>query len=159
MALQSYFTCTTVDTITTCIVRMSGRRVVVFSSAAELGPALAHLVASRADKALLDHGQFSLGLSGGSLVSMLSKELPALPDLDCSHWLVGFCDDRLVPFDDGESTYGLHKNQLFSKINIPDSGVLAIDSSSSVQECAEDYACKLKEYLQCCLWQRQFTES
>ena len=71
---------------------MSGRRVVVFSSAAELGPALAHMVASRADK-----------------VSMLSKELPALPDLDCSHWLVGFCDDRLVPFDDGENTYGLHK--------------------------------------------------
>uniref|UniRef100_A0A8C8GAJ9 Glucosamine/galactosamine-6-phosphate isomerase domain-containing protein n=1 Tax=Oncorhynchus tshawytscha TaxID=74940 RepID=A0A8C8GAJ9_ONCTS len=112
---------------------MSGRRVVVFSSAAELGPALAHLLASRADKAR------------GSLVSMLSKELPALPDLDCSHWLVGFCDDRLVPFDDGENTYGLHKNQLFSKINIPDSGVLAIDPSLSVQECAEDYARKLKE--------------
>ncbi|KAK6311422.1 hypothetical protein J4Q44_G00170860 [Coregonus suidteri] len=89
---------------------MSGRRVVVFPSAAELGPALAHLVASRADKALLDHGRFSLGLSGGSLVSMLSKELPALPDLDCSHWLAGFCDERLVPFDDGESTYGLYKH-------------------------------------------------
>ncbi|KAM9474430.1 6-phosphogluconolactonase-like isoform 2-T2 [Salvelinus alpinus] len=100
---------------------MSGRRVVVFSSAAELGPALAHLVAFWADKALLDHGRFSLGLSGGSLVSMLSKELPALPDLDCSHWLAGFCDERLVPFDDGESTYGLYK------------------------ECAEDYARKLKE--------------
>lgn len=81
----------------------------VFSSAAELGPALAHLVASRADKALLDHGRFSLGLSGGSLVSMLSKELPALPDLDCSHWLAGFCDERLVPFDDGGSTYRLYK--------------------------------------------------
>uniref|UniRef100_A0A8C8JEP2 6-phosphogluconolactonase n=1 Tax=Oncorhynchus tshawytscha TaxID=74940 RepID=A0A8C8JEP2_ONCTS len=125
--------------------RMSGRRVVVFPSAAELGPALAHLVASRADKALLDHGRFSLGLSGGSLVSMLSKELPALPDLDCSHWLAGFCDERLVPFNDGESTYGLYKNQLFSKINIPDSGVLVIDPSLSVQECAEDYARKLKE--------------
>uniref|UniRef100_A0A8C8G956 Glucosamine/galactosamine-6-phosphate isomerase domain-containing protein n=1 Tax=Oncorhynchus tshawytscha TaxID=74940 RepID=A0A8C8G956_ONCTS len=102
----------------------------LFYSSQDLGPALAHLL-------------FSLGLSGGSLVSMLSKELPALPDLDCSHWLVGFCDDRLVPFDDGENTYGLHK--LFSKINIPDSGVLAIDPSLSVQECAEDYARKLKE--------------
>ncbi|XP_021413147.2 6-phosphogluconolactonase isoform X2 [Oncorhynchus mykiss] len=112
---------------------MSGRRVVVFSSAAELGPALAHMVASRADK-----------------VSMLSKELPALPDLDCSHWLVGFCDDRLVPFDDGENTYGLHKNQLFSKINIPDSGVLAIDPSLSVQ----DYARKLKETIPRCRGQQ-----
>ncbi|XP_019906083.2 6-phosphogluconolactonase isoform X1 [Esox lucius] len=124
---------------------MSARRVVVFPSAAELGPTLAHLVASRADKALKDRGRFTVGLSGGSLVSMLSKELPALPDLDCSRWLAGFCDERLVPFDDGESTYGLYKSQLFSKINIPDSGVLAIDPSLTVHECAEDYANKLKK--------------
>ncbi|KAJ7992095.1 hypothetical protein DPEC_G00275000 [Dallia pectoralis] len=124
---------------------MSGRRVVVFPSAAELGPALAHLVASRADKALSERGRFTIGLSGGSLVSMLGKELPVLPDLDCSGWLAGFCDERLVPFDDGESTYGLYKNELFSKMNIPDSRVLAIDPSLTVQECAEDYAGKLKK--------------
>ena len=88
---------------------MAGRRVVVFPSSAELGPVLANLVTSRAEKAILSHGRFSLGLSGGSLVSMLSKELLALPDLDCSKWLVGFCDERLVPFDDPESTYGLYK--------------------------------------------------
>ncbi|KAL0992643.1 hypothetical protein UPYG_G00096120 [Umbra pygmaea] len=124
---------------------MSGRRVVVFPSTVELGPALARLVASRADRALSDRGRFTVGLSGGSLVSMLSKELPILPGLDCSRWLAGFCDERLVPFDDGESTYGLYKNQLFSRINIPDSGVLAINPSLPVQDCAEDYACKLKE--------------
>lgn len=89
---------------------MSGRRVVAFVSAAELGPALAHLIASRAEKTLSDGaGSFSLGLSGGSLVSILSKELPAVPNLDCKRWLVGFCDERLVPFHDPESTYGLYK--------------------------------------------------
>lgn len=89
---------------------MSDRRVVVFISAAELGPALAHLIASRAEKAFSSGaGSFSLGVSGGSLVSILSKELPAVPNLDCSRWLVGFCDERLVPFDDPESTYGLYK--------------------------------------------------
>lgn len=88
---------------------MAGRRVVVFPSSAELGPALAQLVISRAASAISSHGRFTLGLSGGSLVSMLSKELLALPDLDCSKWVVGFCDERLVPSDDPESTYGLYK--------------------------------------------------
>uniref|UniRef100_A0A8C9ZIE6 6-phosphogluconolactonase n=1 Tax=Sander lucioperca TaxID=283035 RepID=A0A8C9ZIE6_SANLU len=115
---------------------MAGRRVVVFPSSAELGPVLAQLVKSRAEKAIISHGRFTLGLSGGSLVSMLSKELPALPDLDCSKWVVAFCDERLVSFDDPESTYGLYKGQLFSKVNIPDSGILTIDSSLAVNECA-----------------------
>lgn len=88
---------------------MAGRRVVVFPSSVELGPVLAHLVTSRAEKAIVSHGRFTLGLSGGSLVSMLSKELLAMPDLDCSKWVVGFCDERLVSFDDPESTYGLYK--------------------------------------------------
>lgn len=91
------------------IVVMAGRRVVVFPSSAELGPVLARLVTSRAEKAITSHGRFTVGLSGGSLVSMLSKELLALPNLDCSKWVVGFCDERLVPFDDPESTYGLYK--------------------------------------------------
>lgn len=88
---------------------MAGRRVLVFPSSAEIGPVLAHLVTSRAEKAISSHSRFTMGLSGGSLVSMLSKELLALPELDCSKWVVGFCDERLVSFDDPESTYGLYK--------------------------------------------------
>ncbi|CAL8273697.1 unnamed protein product [Lota lota] len=124
---------------------MAARRVVVFPSSAELGTVLADLVSSRAGKAIASRGRFTLGLSGGSLVSMLSKELPTLPNLDCSKWVVGFCDERLVPSDDPESTYGLYKNQLFTKINIPESAIISIASSLPVNECAEDYARKLKE--------------
>lgn len=123
---------------------MACRRVVAFPSSAELGPALAFLVTSRAEKAISSRGKFTLGLSGGSLVSMLSKELLALPQLDCSKWLFAFCDERLVPFDDSESTYGLYKSHLFSKVNVPDSSILAIDPSLPVGECAEDYCSKLK---------------
>ncbi|KAI1884316.1 hypothetical protein AGOR_G00225170 [Albula goreensis] len=125
---------------------MSGRRIVVFPSAADLGPALARLVTARADRACQSgSGRFSVGVSGGSLVGMLSKELTALPALDCSRWVIGFCDERVVPFSDPESTYGLYKDQLLCKINIPESGVLAIDPTLPVQECAEDYARKLRE--------------
>uniref|UniRef100_A0A3Q1FU28 6-phosphogluconolactonase n=1 Tax=Acanthochromis polyacanthus TaxID=80966 RepID=A0A3Q1FU28_9TELE len=108
---------------------MAGRRVAVFPSSAELGPVLAQLVTSRAEKAISAHGRFTLGLSGGSLVSMLSKELLALPELDCS-------------FTHQPKTL---LNQLFSKVNIPDSGILTIDPSLPVNECAEDYSRKLKE--------------
>ncbi|KAJ8251362.1 hypothetical protein GJAV_G00220540 [Gymnothorax javanicus] len=125
---------------------MSNRRVVVFPSAVELGPALARLVTSKAGQACRSaRGRFSMGVSGGSLVGMLSKELTALPNLDCSRWVVGFCDERVVPFSDPESTYGLYKDQLFSKVNIPDAGVLAINPSLPVNECAVDYARKLSE--------------
>lgn len=124
---------------------MAGRRVVVFPSSVELGPVLAQLVTSRAEKAISSRSRFTLGLSGGSLVSMLSRELLALSDLDCSKWLVGFCDERLVPFDDPESTYGLYKGHLFSKVNIPDSSILKVDHSLPVDQCAEDYTRKLKE--------------
>ncbi|CAL9693177.1 unnamed protein product [Knipowitschia caucasica] len=119
------------------------RRVVAFPSAAELGPSLASLVTSRAEKAISSRGRFTLGLSGGSLVSTLSKELLALPQLDCSKWVFAFCDERLVSFDDPESTYGLYKKNLFSKVNVPDSGILSIDPSLAVAECAEDYCRKL----------------
>ncbi|XP_057716903.1 6-phosphogluconolactonase [Corythoichthys intestinalis] len=124
---------------------MVGRRVVVFPTSAELGPALARLVTSRAEQAVTSRGRFTLGLSGGSLVTMLGKELLALPSLDCSKWVVGFCDERVVPFDNPDSTYGLYKNVLFSKINIPDDAILAIDFSLPVNECAEDYSRKLKK--------------
>lgn len=86
----------------------------VFSSPQELGASLAQLVAQRAACCLAGaRARFALGLSGGSLVSMLARELPAaiapggLAGL--THWTLGFCDERLVPFEHAESTYGLYR--------------------------------------------------
>lgn len=86
----------------------------VFSSPQELGASLAQLVAQRAACCLAGaRARFALGLSGGSLVSMLARELPAaiapagLASL--THWTLGFCDERLVPFEHAESTYGLYR--------------------------------------------------
>lgn len=39
----------------------------------------------------------------------------------------------------------LFQSHLFSKVNIPASGILTIDSSLPVNDCAEDYERKLKE--------------
>lgn len=86
----------------------------VFSSPQELGASLAQLVAQRAASCLEGaRGRFALGLSGGSLVPMLARDLPAAaapagPD-SLARWTLGFCDERLVPFEHAESTYGLYR--------------------------------------------------
>ncbi|NXG39213.1 6PGL phosphogluconolactonase, partial [Dromaius novaehollandiae] len=68
---------------------------------------LAQLVAQRAAEA---GGRFSLGLSGGSLVRILSQELPAAAGPAApARWLLAFCDERLVPPEHPESTFGAYK--------------------------------------------------
>lgn len=86
----------------------------VFSSPQELGASLAQLVAQRAACCLAGaRARFALGLSGGSLVSMLARDLPAAAapagPASLARWTVGFCDERLVPFEHAESTYGLYR--------------------------------------------------
>ncbi|NXM51569.1 6PGL phosphogluconolactonase, partial [Gymnorhina tibicen] len=75
--------------------------------------ALARLVVEAAAEAAARGVRFSLGLSGGSLVELLSRELPpalsAAPGADPSRWLVAFCDERLVPPEHPESTYGAYR--------------------------------------------------
>lgn len=41
--------------------------------------------------------------------------------------------------------FSLFQSHFFSKVNIPASGILTIDSSLPVNDCAEDYERKLKE--------------
>ncbi|XP_007533289.1 6-phosphogluconolactonase [Erinaceus europaeus] len=125
----------------------------VFSSPQELGASLAQLVAERAAGCLAgSRGRFALGLSGGSLVSLLARELPAAtasagPDA-LARWTLGFCDERLVPFEHAESTYGLYRTQLLSQLPVPASQVLTIDPQLSVEAAAEDYAQKLRQAFQ-----------
>ncbi|NXR20845.1 6PGL phosphogluconolactonase, partial [Cinclus mexicanus] len=72
--------------------------------------ALARSVVEAATEAVASSGRFTLGLSGGSLVAMLARELPPAlreaPGADPSRWLVAFCDERLVPLEHPESTGG-----------------------------------------------------
>lgn len=82
-------------------------QVSVFPSPQELGSALAQLVAQREAQSG-PAGRFSLGLSGGSLVRILSQELPAAA-ASPARWLVAFVDERRVPLEDPESNYGAYK--------------------------------------------------
>ncbi|NWH67519.1 6PGL phosphogluconolactonase, partial [Geococcyx californianus] len=70
--------------------------------------ALAALVAERAASAGPEG--FSLALSGGSLVEILARSLPAaVAGTDTSRWLLALCDERLVPPGHPESTGGAYR--------------------------------------------------
>ncbi|NXL72280.1 6PGL phosphogluconolactonase, partial [Leptocoma aspasia] len=75
--------------------------------------ALARSVTEAAAEAVASRGRFTLGLSGGSLVALLARELPpalsAAPGAEPSRWLVAFCDERLVPPEHPESTGGAYR--------------------------------------------------
>ncbi|XP_054039407.1 6-phosphogluconolactonase [Rissa tridactyla] len=120
-------------------------RVSVFPSPQELGPALAQLVAEQA--AAAGGGRFSLGLSGGSLVGILSRHLPAAAAGPAApaRWLVAFCDERLVPPEHPESTGGAYKAQLLPRLPGPGPRVLALTPGLSPAAAAEDYAAQLRQ--------------
>lgn len=48
---------------------------------------------------------------GGSLASFLTTGLPKISS-DFDKWRIYFCDERVVPENDPESTFGLYKRTL-----------------------------------------------
>ncbi|XP_071275791.1 6-phosphogluconolactonase isoform X1 [Agelaius tricolor] len=120
----------------------------VFPSQSELGAALARLVAEAAAEAVASSGRFTLGLSGGSMVPLLARELPpalrAVPGSDPSRWLVAFCDERLVPPEHPESTGGAYRAQLLSQFDAPPE-VLWVRSELGPAEAARDYEEQLRK--------------
>ncbi|GAB0201771.1 6-phosphogluconolactonase [Grus japonensis] len=126
----------------------ASRRVSVFPSPQELGPALAQLVAERAAAAAAG-GRFSLGLSGGSLVGILSRDLPAViaaaGPAAPARWLVAFCDERLVPPEHPESTAGAYEAQLLPRLPGPGPRVLTLTPGLPPAAAAADYAEQLRQ--------------
>merc|ERR1740138_2041721 len=81
------------------------------------------------------------------MVQVLSKSLLGGGDVDLSKWRIAFADERLVPPDDAESTYGLYEKGLLAKLpedkRPPAASVLAIDHTLPVDECAREYEKRL----------------
>ncbi|KAG7877339.1 hypothetical protein KL938_004095 [Ogataea parapolymorpha] len=90
-----------------------------------------------------ENRRFRIGLSGGSLISVLREGLLKRQDVEWSKWDVYFADERLVPFDSPESNYGKAKSQIFDNIP-PEKGypnIFPIDENllNDPQECADTY--------------------
>uniref|UniRef100_T1JA20 6-phosphogluconolactonase n=1 Tax=Strigamia maritima TaxID=126957 RepID=T1JA20_STRMM len=119
--------------------------IVVRSSEKEVSQELCSLIESIADEATKECKFFKVGVSGGSLVKLLCNGIADI-NTDWSKWRIFFCDERIVPFDDNESTFGLYQKALSEKVPLTDEQIIPINPSLPVEDVATDYITKMHEY-------------
>ncbi|XP_043485363.1 6-phosphogluconolactonase [Polistes fuscatus] len=106
---------------------------------------LTTILKTNSDEAIARDDIFKIGLSGGSFVNILVKTLPNV-STDWSKWRFFFCDERVVPFENGESTYGSYKTSLIGVVPITEDQFIKIDPELSAEEAARDYIKKMSVY-------------
>ncbi|XP_026740725.1 6-phosphogluconolactonase [Trichoplusia ni] len=89
-----------------------------------------------------NRGKFYIGLSGGSVVKYLCECLPRV-DTDWSQWVLAFCDERVVPEQSEDSTFGTYKRELLPKVSLKESQFITIKQGVGAADAAKDYAEKL----------------
>ncbi|VDL57302.1 unnamed protein product [Hymenolepis diminuta] len=97
-------------------------------------------------KTTTEKRNISIGLSGGSMPMQISPGILTLKDVDWSRVHFFFCDERLVPYDNPESTFGVYQNLLFSKLNPPPVVHKVNIGAGSTEEVAKDYQADVVEY-------------
>lgn len=106
---------------------------------------LSNLLQTSAEEALASGDTFKVGLSGGSVVTLLAQSLPNITT-DWSKWYFFFCDERVVPFDSNDSTYGEYKSKLIGKIPVTEEQFIKINPDLSAEDAAKDYIKKMSVF-------------
>lgn len=104
-----------------------------------------NLIENISKQAIEKDDVFKVGLSGGSLTKFLSIGLPKI-DTDWSKWRLFFCDERVVPFESADSTYGIYKNALIGNLPLTDHQFIKIDPHLPAEAAAKDYIQKMAVY-------------
>ncbi|XP_043217863.1 6-phosphogluconolactonase-like [Amphibalanus amphitrite] len=128
---------------------MGKEEVIVKETVEDVTKELASLVEKEANEAIQSRGKFIIGLSGGSLVNFLAAGLPTI-STDWSLWHVLFCDERVVPFNSDDSTFGVYRRQLKSNggaLPLTESQFLCVDPGLDADTAAADYAAKVSALL------------
>lgn len=124
---------------------MSGRKIYVASSEQDLINNVAELIVTEAKKAASDHGFFSIGFSGGSIVRIVSAGLlNRQSDVDWASWRVFFCDERYVPLDNSDSNSKAVKDGFLSKVPIKAEQIFDLNPELELSAAAEDYRKKVQ---------------
>jgi len=108
----------------------------------ELSRFLGFLIEKSANENIRKSNKFTVAVSGGSLPKFLCQALPSLTT-DWSKWFIFFCDERIVPFNDPESTYGVYMEKLLGIVPIQDEQVVKINPDLQAAAAATDYSGKI----------------
>lgn len=110
-----------------------------------LSTAAARLFTDSASDAIRVRGRFLVALSGGSTPTMLYRLLVRAP-IDWTRVHVFWGDERLVPPENLESSYGQAREALLLHVPIPTENVHRVSSEMEPAAAAMDYARVLKEF-------------
>ncbi|TGZ62164.1 hypothetical protein CRM22_007587 [Opisthorchis felineus] len=111
----------------------------IYADEQQLGIAVGEAISGLLEKSSSLNKTFSIGLSGGSMARLISPSLRKLSNFQWSSVHFFYCDERLVPVTDPESTHGLYEKELFSHIVIPKENIHSVNTSLSAPEAAVDY--------------------
>jgi len=117
----------------------------------DLSRAVAFRVAELAGQAARERGRFTVALSGGSLMEILSPLLitdPLRSRIDWTAWEVFWADERCVPLESPQSNFAAAKRLLLDHVPIPREQIHALEDSHAPAAAASNYQARLKEVFQ-----------
>jgi len=117
----------------------------------DLSKALASKVAELAGQAGREGRRFTVALSGGSLMEILSRSLVSEPlrsAIDWTAWEAFWADERCVSLDSPDSNFAAAKKLLFDQVDIPRDQIHALDDRLEPAEAARAYQSTIKRILQ-----------
>lgn len=81
-----------------------------------IAKSLADFIIAQQDAVLATKEQFSIAVSGGSLISILAKGLLKNDAIKWSKWVIYFSDERVVPLNDADSNFGEFQKQILNEL-------------------------------------------
>jgi len=79
------------------------------------------------------------------MATFLCKALPQI-STDWPKWKIFFCDERVVPFDNDDSTFKFYRDNVFNKLPLSQDQIVTINPSLSAESAAIDYIQKMAVY-------------
>ncbi len=120
----------------------------LFQDLDSLSQAAAHLFVEQAGQSIEERNRFLVALNGGStpqrLFQLLAAQYSARVDWSRTHVFWG--DERCVPIDNTESSYGQAWNIWLRHVNIPEVNIHRVNGELRPAEAADDYALVLKQF-------------
>src|SRR5690349_23695023 len=112
---------------------------IILPDQAALAEEAARRFVALAQAAIVDHGRFTVALSGGSTPRALYQRLAQLPMSESVDWdnvQVFWGDERMVPPDDIESSYRMARETLLAHVPIPAANIYPIPTIGGTPEAA-----------------------
>jgi 6-phosphogluconolactonase len=105
----------------------------------------AQFIRKSAQTALRNQDYFVLSLCGGNTPKWVFDRLAKVYDLDWARTIITFGDERCVGPEDPDSNYGMARQYLLDRVEIPEDNVLRMRGELPPDEAARDYEARLRE--------------